>query len=451
MTDSSLTPTLPNPDPVAALRTALQEACVSRSRALLGLSDAVLTHPGPVSSFPELSEEASTLSHHQLYSGVVHGEVDADLLLTAALSVAQPQEGPFPYVAAFDATSIPRPYSPTSADRHMVLTNTKASVKVPTAGWELHQAVLLDPEMTSWVTPLCSDVTSEGSTSVVMEQLRRLVMQLTQRLLSVLDSGYDAMHLTSLVRQEKLNADLLVRLRSNSVMYRDVPPPLKKPVGRPQRHGTRINAKDEDRPAADLSLTHTHPLMGRVTLEAWGEVHPKLKHRGDFTDATKDELLVTGTFLHVQLHTPRAGKGSMWLWWTGAFPTPEELVALWWNYTRRYDIEHYFTLMKKSLGLEVYTPQRRGDMLTWSRVLVMSYLQLTVLKKLVTEVPRAWHTARRQGKLTPGRVRRVVSGQREEWLGLPVVPKLRRGGTGTPKGTLREARETYSVRVKSSE
>ena len=449
MTDSSLLTTLPNP--LATLRSALQEACTSRPRALLGLSDAVLTHSGPISSFPELSEEVSLLSHHQLYSGVVHGEVDADLLLTAALSVAQPQDSPFPYVVAFDATSMPRPYSPTSPERHMVLTNTKASVKVPTAGWELHQAVLLDSDMTSWVTPLCSDVTSEGSTSVVMEQIRRMVTQMFERLLSVLDSGYDAMRLTFLVRQEKLNADLLVRLRSNSVMYRDMPTPEKRSVGRPKLHGERIDARDESRPPADLSVTHTHPLMGEVTLEAWGNVHPQLKHRGEFTDAVGSELLVSGTFVHVQLKTPRAGKGSMWLWWTGAFPTPEELVALWWNYTRRYDIEHYFKLMKKTLGLEVYTPQRRGDMLTWSRVLVMSYLQLVMLKKLVTEVPRAWHTARRQGKLTPGRARRAVSRQWAEWVDLPVVPKLRRGGTGTPKGTLREARETYSVRVKSSE
>ncbi len=95
--------------------------------------------------------------------------------------------------------------------------------------------------------------------------------------LFVFDAGYDPVRLQQSL--EGCCTQILVRLNSGRTFYFDPePPPKKRPVGRPSRHGEKFDLKD---PGSWPKPTHEHYCLtdsyGSVRVRAWSGLHPKTR------------------------------------------------------------------------------------------------------------------------------------------------------------------------------
>ncbi|MGW3956160.1 transposase [Streptomyces sp. NPDC004752] len=124
-------------------------------------------------------------------------------------------------------------------------------------------------------------------TEVTATQIRDLLARLREagqwregdpEVLFVLDSGYDIVRLTWLLRGEPVR--LLGRIRADRVMYH--PPGRRKgpTKGRGPRHGEAFRLADPATHPAPIQESATvHDRFGRVMARSWGHLHPRLERR----------------------------------------------------------------------------------------------------------------------------------------------------------------------------
>jgi len=107
-----------------------------------------------------------------------------------------------------------------------------------------------------------------------------------------------------------VRAQILVRIRSDRVFF---PDPAARPAGmrgRPRRHGQRFACADPASwPAPGAALSTTDARYGRVEVQAWSGLHPRLARRGRW--AGDDEPpIVAGSVIRVAVeHLPRPTAG----------------------------------------------------------------------------------------------------------------------------------------------
>jgi len=111
------------------------------------------------------------------------------------------------------------------------------------AGWNYSWIAQLGWDKDSWTAPVDAAriPPREDAGRFTAAQLRALVGRLGQAAqapLFVGDGGYDPIGLTWDL--QGVRAQLLVRIRSDRVMYRDPPTRTPNTAGRPRRHGTRF-------------------------------------------------------------------------------------------------------------------------------------------------------------------------------------------------------------------
>src|SRR5207302_8643784 len=101
-------------------------------------------------------------------------------------------------VVGIDATSIPRPFSQTSADRttmpiHNIPYSTPKKSTALTFGWKYSTVMVLPEKPSSWTTIVDQQRIPSTKTDiqVAFEQLQQLVPLFSTRLLVLLDRGYD--------------------------------------------------------------------------------------------------------------------------------------------------------------------------------------------------------------------------------------------------------------------
>jgi hypothetical protein len=417
------------------------------------LTDAVLCAPAPVGSVPTLSlEPVFRRSHGTLYKALARGQVDAEAMRDL-LSAHRPAG--WPLVFAVDASTWARCDAETSPERGFYYSASKHSAGQPiVAGWSYQWVTQLDWASDSWTAPVDARRTPPSGDGVVVttDQVRDLVGRLgetEQTPVFAFDAGYDPIALTHELTD--IAAVIVVRIRDDRVFYTDPDPVEPGTVGRPRRHGEKVKLADPDTwPVPDVESTSTDSRYGTVRVSAWHGLHPKLAHRGHWTDHDQPPI-IRGTVVRVDVeHLPKPtsrSKKTLWLWVAGP---GLDLDTCWRAYLRRFDIEHTFRFVKNTLGWttpSVRTPEQ-ADRWTW--LIVASYTQLRLARGLVEDDRLPWERPHEPGRLTPARVRRGFR-RLAPALGTPASPpKTSTPGPGRPPGTRRERRTRYPAIKKAA-
>lgn len=231
-----------------AYRAALYQ-CFPRARdALYDLCDALASHSS-ARTFVELSQAPCFRRRWpSLYEALEDGRIDQ-----AALRHLFVQTRPRPVagarlVLALDASSIPRPYARTAADRTLVHQATTGLVlprgTAPvTPGWAFSTVVVVPDPVSSWTHILDNRRIRSDQTAVQVaaDQVAAVLPLLPPRPLCLLDGGYGTARWVQ--ASAALACDQLVRVAATRVLYRPAPPRTGK-RGAPRKDGPRFKGSD---------------------------------------------------------------------------------------------------------------------------------------------------------------------------------------------------------------
>jgi DDE superfamily endonuclease len=395
-----------------AFRTAVYGCFGKRADALFELTEALL-YAGAVASPAHLSLQAvHRRGWGSLYAAVAQGSLDVSglrrLVAQYPLQEGQP-------VYALDVSVWARCDAETSPGRGYYYHPSRHSAGQPiVAGWAYQWLSQVSFRRDSWTAPLDVQRVSPGeeTNTAAALMIRRLVRRLPAEgpvPHFVFDAGYDPLHLALALASTR--AAILVRLRRDRCFYADPPPAHHRPQGgRPQRHGAKFACTDPTTwPTPSREHQEEDDQYGVVRVRAWGRLHAKSQtHAG--SGSYQERPIVPGTLVLVEVsrlpghtRTPQV----LWLWWSG--PGTPVLAFLWRAYVRRFDQEHAFRLLKRTLNWTVprFRQPRQADRWTWLVLLAYTYLRLA--RPLVADQRLPWERPLQPGHLTPYRVRRAVS------------------------------------------
>jgi hypothetical protein len=305
----------------------------------------------------------------------------------------------------------------------------------------------LESGRSSWTLPLDARRLrpDDDATEVTAGQIRELVGRLRAcgqhgdgdlPVLIVMDAGYDVVRLAWLLGD--LPVQLVARVRSDRVFYLPALPLKRATAGRPRRHGDRLKLADPTTwPQPQATHTGVHDRYGKVTIRAWGRMHPKLARNGGWARHTGTLPIVQGTLIYVQVQRlPGARQAKpLWLWYSNPEVHTVDLARVFAVFLRRFDAEHTFRFFKQRLVWthpRVRSPQQ-ADRWTW--LIIIAYTQLWLARGLADDLRRPWERPLAPDQLTPARVRRGFRRIRRR-VGLPAsAPKPTRPGPGRPKGS----------------
>src|SRR5579862_7788542 len=223
---------------LAGFRRGVYRCLWRRADALFETMDAVLT-AGRAGSLPYLSlEPGFRRGHGMVYQGLARGRVDEEALRDL-LVAARPRQ--WPLVFAVDASVYPRPQAGASPGRewhHHACPGRHGSDGAAVAGWAFQWLAQLSFGADSWTAPqdqvrvgAGGDATRQAAAQIVAHAGRLRAGGEAGIPLYVLDAGYDEAPLTWDLREHLDRVQILVRLRSDRVLYRD-----------PDRKSTRLNS-----------------------------------------------------------------------------------------------------------------------------------------------------------------------------------------------------------------
>ncbi|MET8126415.1 transposase, partial [Streptomyces sp. NPDC005231] len=336
-----------------------------RADALFELTDAVLCTDGPVVSLPELSiADVHRRGHGAMYDALAQGHINVSRLRMALAGLRLPRGTDGQLSIALDVTPWPRPDAECSPQRlHCHRPCRCDGVRQTIPGWPYQVAAALGGGRSSWTGPL--DAVRLGPqddpTEVTAAQIRDLVARLVRAgqwrpgdlpVLFVLDSGYDIVRLTWLLREEPVR--LLGRIRADRVMRAPAGKRRGTHPGRPPRHGAEFRLTQATTyPAPVQESAGVHDRFGQVLARCWGRLHPKLDRRGSWADHEGELPIVEGTLVHLAVdHLPgNRDPKPLWLWHSDPDATAHDVDRLWRIFLRRFDIEHTFRFFKQTLGL----------------------------------------------------------------------------------------------------
>jgi hypothetical protein len=433
-----------------------------RGDALFELADAVLTAPGLVASLPYLSlEPAFRRGHGMIYQALGEGGIDEEALRGLLVAV-RPRD--WPLVFAIDASTYPRPEAETSPGRqwhHHSCPGSHGSDGAAVAGWAFQWLAQVSFAADSWTAPqdqvrvgAGDDATRQAAAQVILHSARLRAAGEAGIPLYVLDAGYDEAPLTWDLREHLDKVQLLVRLRSDRVLYRDPPPRIPGKAGRPRIHGSGTDRFECKSPATwgapDQQLALRDDQYGEVSVMSWSGLHPRLFCRGRFAGFTRPPVIkchlirVTVT----RLPNGRAVPGPLWLWWAG--PGIPDLDLIWRAYLHRFDIEHTYRFAKHGLGWDKAALRYPEQVVRWTWLIIAAITMLRLARPVAEDHRQRWERRRAQGKLTPGRVRRDFS-RLAALAGTPTrPPKTSKPGPGRPKGRTSTPATRYPVTTKAA-
>ncbi|MFB9570892.1 NF041680 family putative transposase [Streptomyces yanii] len=433
---------------LSRFRCEFYECLPLRADALFELTDAVLCADGPVISLPELSlEPVHRRGHGAMYDALAQGHITVSRLRMALAGLDLPRGTDRQLSIALDVTPWPRPDAECSPQRlHCHRPCRCDGVRQTIPAWPYQVAAALGGGRSSWTGPL--DAVRLGPeddpTEVTAAQIRELLARLEQAgqwqagdppILFVMDSGYDLVRLTWLLREAPVR--LLGRVRADRVMHGPAGKRRGHWPGRPPRHGAEFRLADPaTHPAPVQESTGVHDRFGEVLARCWGRLHPKPDRRGSWANHEGELPLVEGTLVHLAVqHLPgnRIPK-PLWLWHSDPDATAHDVDRLWRIFLRRFDIEHTFRFFKQTLGLTRPRLRNPEQADRWVWLIIAAYAQLRLARPLAEDLRRPWEKPLTPDQLTPGRVRRGYRRIRRI-LGTPAsTPKATHPGPGRPKG-----------------
>jgi hypothetical protein len=408
--------------------------CFSRSAdALFELADA-LTGEVAADSLPELSLSASfRRKWSSVYEALEDGRIETQRwsrIWTAALLTSQ--EGPV--WLSVDATSIARPEAETSPDRGMIyVCNLPHATKPVSVGWQFSTVMLLPESRSSWGAILSQRriQSQQTAVAVAISQLEQLRPQLAGSVRILADRWYATG--AFLLACQRMQVEVLLRLKRNRKLYRGAPVPLKGKRGAPRKDGTLFQGSHPE--------TWGEPEQEwRGTDEAGKPIVVQVWHRLHFRQAREVEVSVYRVLREGARETKRDPRES-WFCWMGKAPLPLEEVAA--TYRHRFSHEHTYRFLKQDLfwtKVRVRTPEQFER---WSLVVATAMNYLVLARHLGQACYRPWE--RRREVVTPGQVRRVMPAILAH-LGTPAKePKPRGKSPGWRKGTPRTSAPRFVV------
>ncbi|MCX5233182.1 transposase [Streptomyces sp. NBC_00233] len=273
---------------LSCFRVGLYEAMTRRGDALFELVDAVLCVGGPVVSLPELSLEAvHRRGHGAMYDALAGGRIDVSRLRLTLAGLRLPRASDGQLSIALDVTAWPRPDAECSPERlHCHRPCRCDGVRQTIPGWPYQVAAALGGGRTSWTGVL--DAVRLGphddATEVTVAQILGLLARLREagqwcegdpEVLFVLDSGYDIVRLTWLLREEPVR--LLGRIRADRVMHHPAGRRKGTTKGRGPRHGEVFRlaapathtAPAQVRPPSTTGSAPSSPAAGDTCTRSW--------------------------------------------------------------------------------------------------------------------------------------------------------------------------------------
>lgn len=433
---------------LSALRQEFYRCLIRRADALFDLTDAVLCADGPVRSVAELSLAGEhRRGHGSGYAALADGRMDVDRLRTALTGVTLPRAADGRLVLAVDVTCWLRPEAHTCPQRILCHTYGRGKdqhAMVP--GWPYSVVVALESGRGSWTAPLDVVRLAPGdiAADVTARQIRGVVDRLTAAghwspgdpdILLVADAGYDGPRLAHVLAD--LPIIVLVRMRSDRVLHRPVPPQPPGTMGRPRRHGGEFAFGDSATwGTPDITIETTTRLYGPALIRSWDRLHPRLTHRIAWAGHDGTLPILDGTVIRLQVERLPSGATPkpVWLWHSRTGLDQPEVNLAWQAFLRRFDIEHTFRMLKQTLGWT--TPKLRSpdaaDRWTW--LLITAHTQLRLARDLTEDLRRPWEKPRPVSRLSPARVRRGFRNIRPQLACPAAVPKSSRPGPGRPPG-----------------
>jgi DDE superfamily endonuclease len=342
-----------------AFRARLHGCFTRRADALFELSDALLTADAMV-SLPHLSlEPGHQRGWGSVYAALAHGRIDTAACQTTICRSLLPDAWP---VFAVDVSTWPRCDAEASPERGFSYHPSRHSAGQPiVAGWAYQWIAQLSPARDSWTAPIDARRIhpTANTNQAAVTQIRDLARVLPGEPapLFVFDAGYDPVQLSLGLIDTR--AAILVRLRSGRCLDADPPPAPPGRVGRPRRHGAKLDTSDPATwPAPTATLTVADTQYGQVSVQTWAGLHPKQQlHPTRGTKQPRPIVRGTATRLQraslVRVQVQRVPARTrppkvLWLWWAGPGRCDPDLA--WRAYIRRFDLEHTIRFVKQSLA-----------------------------------------------------------------------------------------------------
>lgn len=337
-------------------------------------------------------------------------------------------------IQALDHTPYPRRSAPTVADRGCV--HGADGVVIG------HQYSLLGRvmhEQGAWVgVEDCARIrTDQTPVQVGAEQVARLRQMSTDLHIITADSEY----LTrEMLDQAHERTPLLIRLKSNRVLYHRPPPRRPGQRGRPRLHGRRVKLSDAHTLGPpDHAFELTAEDGSRIDIAVFTGLH------------VRSHPHVHGCVIRVRAcHADGRRKFArpMWLYWTG--PLDMDWLTFWRVYLKRFCIESVHQFTKNALA---WTSARLGDTEReerWTWLVMLAYWQLLAAAPCAFDAHRPWQKPMPHGRLpTPARVQRDY-GHIFAAVGTPARPPKPRGiAPGRPLGYRPAPRPRFDIVVKA--
>ncbi len=213
--------------------------CFSRSvDALFELADA-LTGEVAARSLPELSLSASfRRKWSSVYEALQDGRIETQHWSSVwTQTLLKSHEGPV--WLSVDATSIARPEAETSPDRGMIyVCNLPHANKPVSVGWQFSTVMLLPARRSSWGAILSQRriQSQQTAVAVAISQVEHLRPLLPAHVRILADRRYATG--AFLLACQRIQLEVLLRLKRNRKLYRPAPVPAKGKRGAPRKDGT---------------------------------------------------------------------------------------------------------------------------------------------------------------------------------------------------------------------
>jgi hypothetical protein len=421
-----------------AFRAGLYACCTRRADALVDLTDALLSAPGPVLSLPQLSlEPAHRRGWGSLYAALACGRIDAERLRDLLVGCLPPAD---PLVFAVDVTAWPRCDAECSPERGLYSHPSRHSAGQPiVAGWAYQWICQLSFARDSWTAPVDArrrqplDDTDQTAAGQIRALLARLPAGGPLPLV-VLDAGDDSAQLS--LDLADLPVAVVVRLRSDRCLLRR---PAASPAWRwrpaaPPRGQVRLRRLDHLAGPDRHPCHHRRPVRHRHRAGLGGVASqaapsPRPRQRRTPPDRARHRHPRPGP----AGPRPHPSAKVLWLWWAG--PGQLDLDLAWRAYTRRFDLEHTVRFAKQTLGWTAPRPRHPAQADRWTWLVLTGYTQLRLARQIATDTRLPWERPRPPGMLSPYRVRpgfpRLLCA-----LGSPAAaPKPSGRSPGRPKGS----------------
>jgi hypothetical protein len=305
-----------------------------------------------------------------------------------------------------------------------------------TAGYGYSTIAWVPETEGSWALPLRHErITSwENPIDKAVWQLQQVCPHLPSRPLTLWDAEYGCAPFV--IKTAEINADKLMRLRSNLCLWGE--PPEYSGRGKPRVHGEKFKLNDSTtwgEPVQSIEQEDTQ--IGRIRIWVWHHLHFRGAPHYPMSVVLVERLNPSGS--------PRVSK-PMWLAYVGHEMPP--LSEIWKLYLRRFAVDHWYRFIKQRLHWtlpKLATPQQCDR---WSDLMPLMTWELWLARDIVCDNPLPWQKP--IVKLTPGRVAQAMAGILARISTPASPPKLRGKSPGWKTGQPRQRRIRYPIVKKTT-